>query len=72
MKYKSKTKGELIPAIVVEFYNAADYYWTKEQWDDAGGYIGFLKSHQISVLDIKKIHKLLLNPHDFPTTVWEG
>ena len=70
---KSRTKGELIPAIIVEFRTGcADYYWTKEQWDDIGGYQGFLKSHEISILDILKIHKLLLNPSDFPTEEWQG
>lgn len=72
MKYKSKTKGELIPSIIIEFYNMPDYVWSKDQWEDNGGYRGFLKSHGISILDIKKIHKVLLNPQDFPTTVWEG
>ena len=70
---KSRTRGELIPAIIVEFTNGVpDYYWTKDQWDDIGGYRGFLKSHEISILDIVKIHKLLLNPSDFPTEAWQG
>jgi hypothetical protein len=70
---KSRTTGELIPSVIIEFTGGqADYYWTKDQWDDIGGYKGFLKSHSMSILDIKKVHKLLLNPSDFPTTEWEG
>ncbi len=70
---KSRTKGELIPAIIVEFNNGCpDYYLTKDQWKEFGGYKGFLKCNCISILDIKKIHKLLLNSSDFPTIAWEG
>ncbi len=71
-RFKSKTKGELIPSIIVEFNNMPDYYWTMDQWNDIGGYKGFLKSQSLSILDIKKVHKLLLNPEDFPIYAWEG
>lgn len=70
---KSRTKGELISAVIVEFRNGMmDYYWTKDQWNDIGGYQGFLKSHSISVLDIMKVHRRLLNADDFLTDAWEG
>jgi len=70
---KSRTKGELIPTIIVEFNNGCpDYYLSKGQWEEIGGYRGFLKSHAISILDIMKVHTLLLNPSDFPTQAWEG
>jgi len=69
---KSRTKGELIPSVIVEFHDLPYFYWTKEQWEYNGGYQGFLKSCEISIIEIKKVHKLLLNPHDFPTEAWEG
>ncbi len=71
-KYKSRTKGELIPAVIVEFHDLPDYYWTRDQWQANGGYKGFLQSHQMPISDIKKVHYLLLNPKDFPSTEWEG
>jgi hypothetical protein len=70
--YKSRTSGELIPMIIVEFNDLPDFYWTKDQWEANGCYRGFIKNCCISIRDIKKVHKLLLNPEDFPTEVWEG
>ncbi len=67
---KSRTKGELIPAVIVEFMDFPDYYFTKDQWDGIGKYQGFLKSHEMPIFEIKKVHQLLLNPQDFPTEEW--
>ena len=69
---KSRTKVELIPSVIVEFYDLADYYWTLDQWKENGSYKGFLKSHEISPRKVKKVHRLLLNPDDFPSNAWEG
>ncbi len=69
---KSKTKGELIPVIIFEFNNAGNLWFTKDQYENIGGYRGTLKSMCISILDIIKVHKLLVNPQDMPTTEWEG
>tara|TARA_R110000782_G_C14661053_1_gene397845 strand:+ start:64 stop:288 length:225 start_codon:yes stop_codon:yes gene_type:complete len=69
---KSRTKGELIPSIIIEFHDLPDYYFSKGQWDNIGGYQGFLKSHSMSIIEIKKVHKLLLNPIDFPSGDWMG
>lgn len=68
---KSRTAGELISSVIVEFVNLPDYYFTKAQWDSIGGYQGLLFTHEISILEIKKVHKLLLNPSDFPTEEWQ-
>ncbi len=67
----SRTSGELISSVIVEFVNLPDYYFTKKQWEGVGGYRGFLSSHQMSITEIKKVHKILLNPEDFPTEEWQ-
>jgi hypothetical protein len=69
--YKSRTKGELIPAVIVEFHSLQNLYCTKDQWDNGvGPYHKFLKDNCIPVGEVKKLHRILLNPDDFPTEEW--
>ena len=68
--FKSRTTGELIPAVVVEFHDIQNLYMTKGQYEQMGGYRGFLKSQEVSPRWIKKVHKILLNPDDFPEEEW--
>lgn len=71
-EYKSSTTGELIPAIVVQFKSMVDFVCTKTEWEKIGEYRGFLKEYSIKPQEIKKVHKLLLNPDQFPTQEWAG
>jgi hypothetical protein len=68
---KSRTKGELIPSVIFEFRNWQNLWFTKDQYEENGGYRGILKSLEIPVGEVKKVHHLLLNPSDFPTDDWE-
>lgn len=68
---KSRTRGELIPAVIFEFHNWMNLWMTKKQYEAEGGYKGWIKSLQIPINEIKKVHHLLLNPKDFPTEEWE-
>ena len=68
---KSRTKGVLIPVIIFEFHNWASLWFTKDQFNQEGGYKGVLKSQCIPISEIKKLHKLAVNPMDMPTCDWE-
>lgn len=69
--FKSRTTGELIPSVIIEFHNWQNLYMTKDQWEnDVGPYSKFLKTHEVPVGEIKKVHKILLNPDDFPAEEW--
>jgi hypothetical protein len=68
---KSRTKGELIPAVIFEFHNWSNLWMTEEQYNGEGGYNGLKRSLCIPVGELKKVHHLLLNPQDFPKNDWE-
>lgn len=61
-----------IPSVKVEFRDMPYFVCELEYWNSIGGYKGFLKEYVISIRDIKKVHKLLLKPEEFPTNEWEG
>lgn len=71
-EYKSATKGDLIPAIVVQFRTLVDFICRVDEWRAMGEYRGFLKEYSIKPQEIKKVHKLFLNPDQFPTREWAG
>ena len=69
--FKSRTTGELIPSVIVEFRTWPSLYCTKDQWaNDVGPYQKFLKSFGVPTGELKKVHRILLNPDDFPTEEW--
>lgn len=69
--YKSRQTGELIPAVIFEFHNLQNLYMTKKEYE-VWGYRSVIKDLQIPVGELKKVHKILLNPDDFPECEWEG
>jgi hypothetical protein len=69
--FKSRTTGELILAVVVEFRSWQNLYMTRDTWDlNFKSYHHFLKEFEVPVGELKKIHRILLNPEDFPTEEW--
>lgn len=71
-KYKSDTKGELIPTVIVEFHDLPDLWLTKDQYTAEGGFSGLLKSMSLCIGWVKKVHHLLKNPNTYPVEAWEG
>lgn len=66
--FKSRTTGELIVAVVIEFRNWQTLVMTRDTWDlNFKTYRDFLKCLEVPVGELKKIHKILLNPDDFPS-----
>jgi len=68
---KSRTKGELIPVVIFEFHNWMNLWLHKGVYELEGGYKGCLKTFEIPIHEIKKVHHLLVNPKDYPTAEWE-
>lgn len=68
---KSRTKGELLSYVIFEFVNWANLWLSKDQYLSYGGYRGVIKSLEIPVGEIKKVHHLIVNPKDVPTNDWE-
>lgn len=68
--FKSRTRGELIPTVIIEFHDLPNLWMTKDRYKDSGGYQGLLKNEELSIREIKKIHHLLKNPKDFPENEW--
>jgi hypothetical protein len=69
-EFKNKTTGELVSVVIFEFHNWPSLWLTKEQYHSEGGYRGWIKSQCIPVGELKKLHKININPHDFPTEEW--
>jgi hypothetical protein len=67
---KSRIKGELISAVIFEFYNWPNLWMTKDNYEACGGYKGHIKDLEVPVGELKKVHHLLVNPSDFPTDDW--
>lgn len=67
-----KSKGELIKAVVFQFYNWQDLVMTQEEYEGYGGYRKLIKYFCIPPGELKKKHHILLNPKDFPTEEWSG
>ncbi len=51
---KSRTKGELIPAVIIEFRNWPNLYATRDEYESWGGYQSVLKDFEVPVGEIKK------------------
>lgn len=68
-KYKSDTRGELIPTIIVEFDEYPDLWMSKDEYDANGGYQGLIKSG-FPLRNIIKVHHVLKNQSKYPTSDW--
>lgn len=68
-KYKSDTRGELIPTVIVEFDEYPDLWMTKDDYDDLGKMRGLIKCGY-PLRYIRKVHKVLKNPSKYPTSDW--
>ena len=61
-----------IPTVKVEFHWLPDLILSKEEYDDNGGWNGFLKESHTYPSEIKKVHHILMDVKDYPTKAWEG
>jgi|GEM_PF-5882691 len=68
---KSRTKGELIPVVIFEFRDWMNLWLHKSEYQFEGGYRGIIKSFQVPVGELKKVHHLLVNPKDIPDEEWQ-
>jgi hypothetical protein len=59
-----------IPAVKIEFKELPDFICEKEYWDDHGGYAGVMRELNQPFKAVKKVHHILLYPHQFPENEW--
>ncbi len=63
---------EKTPTVRIEMYNLPNLILEKSEYESMGKFKGFLKDFQISILEIKKVHHILMCPNKYPTCEWEG
>lgn len=57
----------------VIFHDKPDFILSLGQWESIGGYRGFLKHNEISILDIKKVvNDTMSEGKFFSLNAWEG
>jgi|GEM_PF-1345214 hypothetical protein len=62
-----------VAIVRVKFTAMSDLIFSKSQYDDLGGYKGFLKEFAISIRDIEKVIKTTMSEHEFCALPdWEG
>ena len=61
-----------IPTVKIEFHDMPDFIMTKEQYNNEGKFIGLLKTGSFIMMDVKKVHHILMEEKDYPTQAWEG
>ena len=68
-----KTKDmNKIAVIRIEFHEMSDLILTKEEYEEMGGWKGFLKNYAMSIRDVAKVHHEMIDAKDFPTTEWDA
>lgn len=68
-RYKSDTRGELIPTVIVQFDDYPDLWLTKDQYNDMGKTKGLVKNG-FPLRNIIAVHHVLKNPSKYPTSDW--
>lgn len=59
--------------VTVEFKGGLPFFRAlSREWEEMGGYKGFLKSYCISISMIKEVRHEVLPATDYPQTEWEG
>jgi len=69
IKYKSDTRGELVPTVIVEFDEYPDLWLTKNNYDGMGKMKGLIKNG-FPLRNIVKVHHVIKNPSKYPTEDW--
>lgn len=65
-------KDYLIPVVRVEFHELPDFILTQVEFEERGGWRGFIKEYHINIKEVKKLHYEMISPKDFPKSEWEG
>ena len=67
---KHERKSDKTPVVVIKFHGENDLYFYKEDWDNMGGYKGFLKEFCMSIRDIEKVEHKRIKSSQYPTREW--
>jgi hypothetical protein len=65
-------KIEKLPMVTVEFKSMPSFRCLLSEWEEMGGYRGYLKSYSITPRWIKEVRKEVLPATEYPRQVWEG
>ena len=63
---------EKYPMVTVEFKSLPNFRCLLTEWQEMGGYRGFLKEFAVFASAIKKVRTEVLPATDYPTQAWEG
>lgn len=71
IKMRSKVMDKQTMVTVV-FNTLPNFRCLLSEWQEMGGYKGFLKSYGISIRQIQKVKTQVLNSDQYPIIAWEG
>ena len=60
------------PMVTVKFHSMPNFRCLLSEWQEMGGYKGFLKEYCISIRSIKKVCTQVLSADKYPQTEWNG
>ena len=60
------------PMVTVEFKDRPFFRCSLSEWDEMGGYTGFLTTYGITPRWIKKVKREVLPANEYPQQTWEG
>ena len=63
---------ENYPMVTVTFRDMPSFRCLLSEWEEMGGYIGYLKLYTIAPRRIVKVRKQVLPAIDYPQQAWEG
>jgi hypothetical protein len=61
-----------IPTVKIEFHDLPDFIMSKEQYDSEGKFIGLIKGGSFRIMDVKKVHHIMMDIRQYPDEPWEG
>lgn len=67
-----RKEANKIDVVIIEFADWPNLWYHKAEWDEQGGYKGFLKTFAVSIRDIIRVNYKRVHFKDFPTTEWQG
>ena len=63
---------ENYPMVTVEFKTLPNFRCLLAEWNEMGGYRGFLKEYAMPIHAIKKVRTEVLPATAYPQQAWEG